>query len=362
MPDEATARVRELVRVTLTDLVGRGPAAAGSDLPAERRRAIDEALAVADGARDALLIVLAYRLVAGRPLDPRYRITGDRAVSDYLGRQLLPDLGIAGVKSALEGRSFSHGYLSTEVRRSVLRDTAPLVADPTVSDADIASMFHALARGIASTARRFDALPTLDLDAMTFPKVLALVESLLAPRPGDAGGAGSGTGGAHEQFLVAALLQAVADDGALALRVVTKSLNASDRSAGTAGDIDVVLGQARLVEVYEVTARSWADKVRGAVGVLDRYRELERVHIVADARGADAAALEAELAALGRPGADVTVEGVDDVCKELLARCSRRGRARAIRSLHSHLHTLQPDMTLVDSLVSEVLRLGLCEP
>jgi hypothetical protein len=48
---------------------------------------------------------------------------------------------------------------------------------------------------------------------MTFPKVLALVESLLAPRPGHAGGAGSGTGGAHEQFLVAALLQAVADDG-----------------------------------------------------------------------------------------------------------------------------------------------------
>jgi len=51
-----------------------------------------------------------------------------------------------------------------------------------------------------------------------------------------------------------------------------------------------------------VTARSWADNVRGAVGVLDRYRELERVHIVADARGADAAALEAELAALARAG------------------------------------------------------------
>ena len=129
----------------------------------------------ADGARDALLIVLAYRLVAGRPIDPRYRITGDRAVSDYLGRQLLPDLGIAGVKSALEGRSFSHGYLSAEVRRSVLRDTAPIVSDPAASDDEIALMFHTLARGIASTAKRFEALPALDLDAMTFPRALALV-------------------------------------------------------------------------------------------------------------------------------------------------------------------------------------------
>ena len=144
--------------------------------------------------------------------------------------------------------------------------------------------------------------------------------------------------------------------------MVTKSLNTSDRSAGTAGDIDLVLGQARLVDVYEVTARPWTDKVRGAVGVLDRYRELERVHIVADSRGASAAALEGELAALRRPEADVTVAGVDDICRELLARCSRRGRARAIRYLHSHLHSLQPDMALVDSLVSEVRRLGLCGP
>ena len=93
-------------------------------------------------------------------------------------------------------------------------DTAPLVADPTGSDADIASIFHALARGIASSPRQFDTLIPLDLDAMTFPRVLALVESFLAPRPGHAGGAGSGTGGAHEQFLVAALLQAVPDDAA----------------------------------------------------------------------------------------------------------------------------------------------------
>ena len=197
---------------------------------------------------------------------------------------------------------------------------------------------------------------------MTFPRVLELVESLLAGRGGTVGGAGSGTGGAHEQFLVAALLQAVADDGEEPLRVVTKSLNASDRSAATAGDIDVVHGQARLVEVYEVTARPWAHKLRGALEALGRYRELERVHVVADARGLDAVALRDELAKLGRPEADVTVSGVDAMCRELLARCPRRGRARAIRYMHGYLRSLQPDMTLVDGIVAEVRRLGLCEP
>jgi hypothetical protein len=362
MPDEVTADVKELLRTSLTGFAaskGAGDDAALRLTP-QRLHAVQEALAVGDGARDALLIVLAYRLVLGRPIDPRYRIPGDRSVSDYLGRNLLPDLGIAGVKSALEGRSFSHGYLSTEVRRSVLRDTAPIVSDPDVPDEQIEAMFQALARGIAATARRFEPLPALDLDTMTFPKTLALIESLLAPRTG-LSSTGSGTGGAHEQFLVAALLQAVADDGGLPLRVLTKSLNASDRSAAAAGDIDVVLGQARLVEVYEVSARPWRQKVRGAVEALNHYRELERVHIIADSRDCDAAALQAELALLGRPDADVTVNSAQAICRELLARCSRRGRARAIRYFHGHLRSLQPDMALVDALVTEVRRLGLCE-
>ena len=154
MPDELTTRVKERIRDALTGFAEAPgvPHEAEATLTLERRRAVDAGLAAADGARDALLIVLGYRLVAGRPVDPRQRLPGDRSVSDYLGRILLPDLGIAGVKSALEGRSFSHGYLSTEVRRSVLRDTAPLVSNPAVTDDQIEAMFQALARGIAATA------------------------------------------------------------------------------------------------------------------------------------------------------------------------------------------------------------------
>jgi hypothetical protein len=116
------------------------------------------------------------------------------------------------------------------------------------------------------------------------------------------------------------------------------------------------------VEVYEVSARPWTHKVRGALEALDRYPELERVHIVADARNCNALSLRDELSSLGKANADISVNAVDAECRTLLARCSRRGRARAIRYLHGHLRNLQPDMKLVDSLVAEVRRLDLCEP
>ena len=53
---------------------------------------------------------------------------------------------------------------------------------PSVSDSEIRDLFVAIAAGIAATAKIFAPLPPLDLDTMSFPRVLGLVESLLGPR------------------------------------------------------------------------------------------------------------------------------------------------------------------------------------
>jgi hypothetical protein len=365
--ESRSSRVKEFLRESLTSLVaGQGAAPyPGGQVPPDLVPHIEAAVSSPDGARDALLLLYAFRLVEGAPIDVSKRIEGDRAVSDYLGKVVLPDLGIAGVKSALEGRSFSHGFLSPEVRNPVVRMIGPWASDPEATPEVVAGIYWALARGIAATAKKFRSLEVLDLHVMTFERVLPLLEHLLAPR--SISRSGSGTGGAHEQFLFAAMLQAVYDDEDSRLRVVTKSLNSSDRSARTAGDIQVIGGQARLVESYEVTANRWDSKMDGAAQTLVDFPELDRVHVIADTTGATPEALRiATDQAAVRAGrvvgsVDITVTGVHEECVVLLARASQRGRRSAIRTFHEHLVNRQSDMTLVDALVEKCRELGLFE-
>jgi hypothetical protein len=369
-PGPATSRtsaVKDLLRESLTSLVrGADPdALPPAVVPPELQDPFFSAIAVANGARDALLLIFAFRLVQGSPIDVSKRIEGDRTVSDFLGKEVLPDLGIDGVKSALEGRSFSHGFLSDEVRSDAVRAIAPFANDASVTEEQIGGMFWAFARGIAATAKVFKPLSDLDLHAMTFDRTLPLVEFLLGPPNNER--KGSRTAGAHEQFLFAALLQAVYDDEDARLRVVTRSLNSSDKSARAAGDVEVVLGQARLVEAYEVTANSWETKMDKAAQTLNEFPELDRVHVVADSSGATGSEVRsmAEQAAqrAGRAvgSVDITVTGVREQCIVLLARASQRGRRYAIRTLHQHLVNRQSDMSLVDQLVDKCSELGLFE-
>ena len=366
-----TAKVKALLRQTLAALVTLARADSGSaeqpegSVPTELADALNRALARADGGRDALLIIFAFRLVEGRPIDISNRIDGDRAVSDYLGKELYPDLGIAGVDSAMQNRSFTHGYLDSKVRNPAVRTIGPLVQDAEVSDEVIRGVYWALARGIAATAKTFKPLPVIDLRSMTFQRVFPLVAHLLSAR-GDRE-KGSGTGGAHEQFLFAALLQAVHDDEGARLRVVTKSLTGADRSAQTAADVQVILGQARLVEAYEVSANNWESKMDKAAGVLVEYPELERVHIVANAAGASPGAVWAATEQAARrvsrqpESLDITVSDVRGECLILLSRASQRGRRAAIQRFHEHLIHLQNDMTLPNELVEKCRELGLVE-
>ena len=125
-----------------------------------------------------------------------------------------------------------------------------------------------MATRIASTARNLPPMPSLDVARLTFRRVTRVVDELL----------GVPSGGAHEQFVFASLLHALAEEYG-GRRVETKTLSASDASAGTAADVQVLDG-GTLTEAYEVTANPWISKVGQATAVL-RHHDLARVHIVA---------------------------------------------------------------------------------
>lgn len=123
---------------------------------------------------------------------------------------------------------------------------------------------------VAATARPVLPMPPINRSAITFARFVDLLHSLLA----------SPSGGAFEQFTVAALLHSViANHGEGRARVETKSINASDRSSSAAGDVQLVTGS-RVLEALEVTANDWRTKIATASKVI-RDNDLSRLHIVA---------------------------------------------------------------------------------
>ena len=78
------SRLKKLLKETITAFARPQPGTMPPrvpTLPPDRRRAVAEALAKPDGARDALLIVLGYRLAYGTTVNLGNRLPGDRSVS-----------------------------------------------------------------------------------------------------------------------------------------------------------------------------------------------------------------------------------------------------------------------------------------
>ena len=96
-------------------------------------------------------------------------------------------------------------------------------------------------------------LPALDATRLTFAKALAVVDRMLS-QP---------SGGACEQYCFAALKAAEVESINERLRVVTKNVSAAD-AGRVAGDVQVVRGQAEVVDAYEVTAGPWTQRIAQA--------------------------------------------------------------------------------------------------
>lgn len=116
-------------------------------------------------------------------------------------------------------------------------------------------------------------MPELNRSALTFARVVSLLSGLLD----------TPSGGAFEQFAVAALLHTLVDNhGEGRVRVETKNLNASDCSAFVAGDVQIASGS-RVLEAFEVTANDWRTKLAGASKTI-RDNDLSRLHVIASRR------------------------------------------------------------------------------
>ena len=232
-------------------------------------------------------------------------------------------------------------------------------SEPKRSLDDLNALFQQLAWAFGDTAFVVGDLPELERSAFVFPTFSELISRLLA----------ASSQGAFQQYLFAALLAEYVEATILERRlVVTKPLFQSDRSAGTAGDVEVRAGQ-NLEAVYEVSASNWRTKLAQAVDALTTRDELTAITILAaevpTAGGEITAAIVASDLPSGVDGRrlDVAVLDLGNECRSLAAKLSVRERANAVRRLYDYLVKFcRTQPSLVGTLLQELSALGLTEP
>jgi hypothetical protein len=184
-------------------------------------------------------------------------------------------------------------------------------------------------------------MPKLDLSALTFSRVLGLLSAML-DIPSE---------GAHEQFIIAALLHAlIQQTDASGYRVETKKLNTSDASSRSAGDIQIMTGS-RTIEAYEVTANDWGTKLDKA-GKTIRDHDLSRLHIVAKVGASDHDAMLQKISQLRD---DVSVIEIRGYAAAITAALTKEFRATALERLYQFLDRYQGVVERVNAYV-ELLR------
>jgi len=323
-----------------------------------------------NAAREAALILLAFCIVEGRALNlldvdagdlrPGVpRIGGDRAVSEYLSKEVLDPLGIPATRGAFQSSTYRSGYLAAQAHTPAVAALVRWISAEGRTLAELKALFDNVAIAVAADAFVVPPLPELDVPAFAFPAFIELVDRLLATQ----------SQGAFEQYLFAALLTQYMETATeRRLRVVTKPLFQSDASAGTAGDVDVRAGQ-NLEAVYEVTANNWRTKLPQAIDALVERDEITSITILAgdSLDEANQLMLELEQRALP-PGVqaarlDIAVLAVKEECRSLAAKLGKRDRSRSITHLYDYLVKFcKAKPELVSDLIDALDQTGLTVP
>lgn len=342
--------VGEIARDTIFGLVSAfsvAPPALGSELsgglPKDIVADLDAVLAdTRISYRDGLMIQLAYGN-ADPQLDLTKRPPGARSVAKQLG-DFLAEKHIRSVKDAYQNIAKNTVVLN----RGNVEEFDRILCwanEASVTQRDTALRY--VCAIVAATARPVRPMPRLNRSGLTYAPVVNLFHGLMA----------NPSGGAFEQFTVAALLNVlIANHGEGRARVETKTLNASDRSSSTAGDVQVMVG-ARVLEAFEVTANNWRTKVSSASKTI-RDNDLSRLHIVAERSDKDRAEVETTLQSLAE---DVSVLDTRQIVEVLVAVLTRPQRAEALVRLYEYLDRYQPDTNRVNLLVERLGSAGLVE-
>ena len=302
-----------------------------------------------------MLVHLAYAVVEGDTSLIGRATDAQRTASKDLA-DILSDLKIQRREEAFQTvAKGTSDLLSLRARSEAGAAFVPLLlAARDKSLGEVSEILRYLAAGIADTARDLPPLPALDVRRLTFRRVVTVIQSLLA----------ASSGGAYEQFVLAALLHALAEEHGNR-KVVTKTLSASDRSASSAADIQILDGGI-VIDAYEVTANEWPSKIRQAALVLIEH-DLKRVHIVAPDADPSPDWLQDEIDAARLPEGldpedfDLSVLDLQTECRSLVHRLTRPGRREAIVKLREHLVERQPEARLVRELVEALEAAGVVD-
>lgn len=316
--------------------------------PAEAEEWLDDLCSSVDTYRDGALIVLAFAVDAGETSDVGLPPASRRGVSKKLAA-LFDELHIAARRDVFQTIAKGSATLLGRDRAS-WNELLLWARDKATLDEVRQAMLYMASR-IAATARDLPPMPVLDVGRLTFRRVVTVTDGLL----------GQPSAGAHEQFTFAALLHAIAEEYGNR-RVETKTLNAADASAGTAGDVQVLEG-GQVIEAYEITAAGWQTKIAQSLAVLQHY-DLRRAHIVAPGpapsadRIRDAVADTALPTGLTAEIVDLSVLDIRQECRSLVHRLSRPGRRNALSKLWEHLAARQPNDELVRQYVERLGEAG----
>jgi len=295
--------------------------------------------------RDALVVQFAFWLANNKPTDITVRQEGGRSVAGWLGRFLAAN-HIRAVSDAFQNIGKNTEVLARG-NYADFDDVLRWGAVATRTGAEIEAAFRFTCIQIAANARPVLPMPALDAGNLTFARMSELLSRLFALP----------SGGAFEQFALAALLHALVEQqGQSEYRVETKNLNASDKSSRAAGDVQILLGT-RVVEAFEVTANDWHEKLAGAAKTI-RDNDLSRLTIIARGVQASGDALYQELKA---HGLDLSVFDLKAHSNSVVSALTRQSRANALRRLYELLDRYQPRVEIVNQYVGLLFALGVVE-
>ena len=239
-------------------------------------------------------------------------------------------------------QTLAKGRSGSLVAGSVPAFTEMLVHLNTLDVEARTDLFQLLTARMALIARPVQPMPTLARADLTFVRVARFIDELLS----------SGSGGVYEQFAVAAFLSAVIEEfglsGVSGLRVETKNINATDASAGTAADVQIMRG-GRVEEAFEVSASDFRPKVSQAIAAA-RNAELPRAHVLAYGDN-----LEHLSELLEASTTDVTLMDVRHFLRVMIGILKKPAREEALRKLYDLIDQKQ---TVVERVNRYVEMLG----
>ena len=297
--------------------------------PADLRRAADALVAQSASVRTAGLFLSFYALT-----EPLYDfasvprgwrgVNGDKLLCEELRAR---HLALGNVKAFAEniGAKGAQGDFDPSVDAR-FNPFAQLMQAAGKADRERTAAY--LASRYADSQQVLPTLPTVGDDVLTFVRAKALFRDLMA----------SASGGAIQQFLVAALLRQVRLGSGI--EVVTHNPYGSDRSDRTAGDVEERV-EGALLRAYEVTATlPWRDRLSSAQRKMDRHG-LSKYVIVASgvndaAEWSEPAELALQLAPYGR---DIAVVDPSDISNWMAAQLGAGQLLSALRDVERMIHS-----------------------